>query len=113
MGLEQNEEEGDKYWKEAAEGGYLVARHHLGNKEIGNGNNVAAMRHWRLSASGGYRRSMDNLIACFEEGLLHHGNLAESLRAFYRSRDEMKSEGRNQYIAYLKSTGKYHEAYDF
>ena len=113
MGLEQNEEEGDKYWKEAAEGGYLVARHLLGSKEFGNGNNVAAMRHMRLSASGGYRKSMDNLIACFEEGLLHHGNLAESLREYYRSRAEMKSEGRDQYIAYLKSTGKYHDTYDF
>jgi TPR repeat protein len=112
MGLEQNEEEGLKYYEKAAEGGDLDARHNLGCLEGQNGDVVAAMRHWRLAASGGYRMSMDGLITYFEDGSLHHGDLAEAIRAFYRSRAEMKSEGRDQFIKHLKMTGKYKEEYD-
>ena len=55
---------------------------------------------------------MENLIQCFEEGALHHGDLADTLQAMYRARDELKSKDRDQYIAYLKTTGEYHEEYD-
>jgi TPR repeat protein len=107
MGLEQNEEEALKYWKKAAEGGNLSAGHNLGCTANENGDNVAAMRHWRLSASAGSKLSMNNLILCFEEGFLHHGDLAETLQAMYLARTEMKNEGRDKYIAALKITGKY------
>ena len=107
MGLEQNEEEALKYWEKAAEGGHLASRHNAGCIEGGNGNHVAAIRHLRLSASGGCRSSMDDLIeSYFEEGLLHHADLAETLQAFYRSRGEMRSEDRVQYIEYLKENYK-------
>ena len=112
MGLEPNEEKAIKYFKEAAEGGELVARHNLGSIEKDNGDHVAAMRHWRLSASGGLRWSMGALIEDFELGLLHHGDLAETLQAFYLARAEMRSEDRDQYIAYLKRTGEYEEIFD-
>ena len=109
MGLEQNEEEAFKCYKEAAEGGHLIARHSLGCTEGRNGNHAAAMRHVRLSASGGYRRSMGSLVSCFEGGLLQHKDLAETLQAFYCARTEMKSEDRDQYIKLLKETGEYRE----
>jgi len=107
MGLEQNEEEALKYYKEAAEGGHVKSWHNLGFAESSNGDRVAAMRHFRLSASGGYRISTEALISFFEVGMLRHGDLAETLQAFYRSRAEMKSEDRDKYIAYLKETGEY------
>ena len=50
---------------------------------------------------------MDSLIARFELGFLHHGDLAETLQAMYRSRAELKSESRDQYIKYLKLAGEY------
>ena len=53
MGIEKNEEEELKYWETAAEGSDLISRHNLGCTEDQNGDHVAAMRHWRLSASGG------------------------------------------------------------
>ena len=112
MGLEQNDEEASKYLEKAAEDGNADARHNLGCTEYNNGNNVAAMRHWRLSASGGHRRSMDALIECFEEGLLRRKDLAETLQAMYLARAEMKSDGRDKFIAYLKRTGKYKAEYD-
>ena len=74
---------------------------------------AAAMCHWRLSASGGLRPSMVSLIVCFENGVLHHADLAETLQFFFRSRAEMKSEDRDEYIKYLKETGKYRAEYDF
>ena len=55
MGLEQNKEEALKYWEKAADGGDIGARHNLGCLEEENGDRVAAMRHVRLSASGGYK----------------------------------------------------------
>ena len=113
LGLERNEEEALNLWKEAAEGGNLVARHNLGNIEFRSENHRAAMRHWRLSASGGFKLSIDRLlIKYFEEGLLHHGDLAETLQAFYLARAEMKSENRDQYIVHLKMIGEYREEYE-
>ena len=112
MGLEENEGEALKYWRKGAENGDLVSRHNFGLKEGGNGNEVAAMRHLRLSASGGYKMSMETLILCFETGFLHHGDLAESIRAFYCARAEMKSKDRDQWVKYLKETGRYNEEYD-
>ena len=112
MGLQRNEEEALKYYKKAAEGGYLVSRHNLGSTAAGHGDFVAAMRHWRLAASGGLKISMENLIVCFEDGLLFHGDLSKTLQVFYHSRAEMKSEDRDKYIAYLKKVGEYKEEYE-
>ena len=112
MGLEQNKEKARKYFEKAAEGGHLLARHNLAFTANENGDRVAAMRHWRLSASGGYRKSMGALIECFEGGLLRHDDLAESVQAMYLARAEMKSEDRDQYIAHLKRTGEYEARFD-
>ena len=111
MGLERNNEEALKYYEKAAEEGDVYARHNLACKKKTNGDHVAAMRYWRMSAPDGSKRSMAGLIECFEDGLLHHANLAETLQAFYRSRFEMASEDRNKYIAYLKMKGEYRKEY--
>ena len=90
----------------------MLSRHNLGSKKkTETGENIAAMGHWRLSASGGNRRSIEILILIFEHGLLHHSDLAETLRAMYRAR-EMGSADRDQFIEYLKKTGKYDEEYN-
>ena len=88
------------------------ARHNLGFMGDENGDHVAGMRHWRLSASGGYRISMEALIECFEDGFLYHEDLSETLQAFYRSRSEMKSEDRDHWIKHLKETGEYTDEHD-
>ena len=111
MGLEQNYEEALKYWQKAAEGGEVLAWHNRGCFEYGNDNHVAAVRHFRMSASGGYRISMENLIICFEVGLVHHGDLAEVLQAFYLARAERRSKDRDLYIEHLKKNGQYKESY--
>ena len=109
MGLEQNVEEGLKYTEKAAKGGQLSSLHNLGGTEGGNGDRAAAMRHWRLSASGGLKISMDNLIICFEVG-----SIMATLPKLCKPSilQELRSEDRDQYIAYLKRTGKYEEVFD-
>jgi hypothetical protein len=107
MGLQPNEEEAIKHWKQAAEGGQFLSQHSMGRLEEEHGDYDVAMRHWRLSASGGYRRSMESLIECFERGFLQHGDLAETLRAFYLARAEMKTKDRDDHIAFLKWKGEY------
>ena len=112
IGLEQNDGEALKFWEKAAEGGHLISRYNLGCMANENGDRVAAMRHFRVSASGGFRNSMGALIEYFEDGLLQHGDLAETIQTFYRVRGEMKSEERDQHIADLKEIGEYKEEYD-
>ena len=112
MGLEQSEEEALKYWEKAAKGGHVISRHNLGCTENKNGDVVAAMDHWRLSASGGSKDSIKLLIVCFEDGFLRHGDLAETLQAMYLARAEMKSGERDEYIKHLKMIGEYKEEYD-
>ena len=107
MGLEQNMEEALKCFKEAAEGGNLISRFNLGNTEGRNGNHDCAMSHWRLSASGGHRLSMEALIDYFEDGFLKHGDLAESLKDMYLAKAEMSSKARDMFITHLKETGEY------
>ena len=111
MGLEQNEKEIRICFEKAAKGGHVYAWHNLGCSEHRHENDVAATRDFRLSASGGLRMSMVNLIKRFEIGWLHHGDLAKTLQAYYRSRAEMKSKDRDQYIEHLKRTGEYKEEY--
>ena len=55
---------------------------------------------------------MDSLILCFVTGLLHHGDLAESLQNMHRTRADMKSEDRAQYVEHLKMTGEWSEEYE-
>ena len=112
MGLERNREEALKYWGESAEGGHLISRHNLGSAAGNNGDHVAAMRHWRLAASRGYKKSMGALITYFERGVLHHGDLAETLQSAYRARAEMKSKDRDQFIDHLKMKGENVAEYD-
>ena len=112
MGLEEDQEEAMRHFKEAGEGGFLSSLYNLGCCQVESGDHVAGMRHWRLSASGGYRTSMENLIVSFQRGWLYHDDLAETLQAFYRSRAEMRSEDRAKFIEHLKKTGQYEEEYD-
>ena len=52
------------------------------------------------------------LTEYFEDGLLHHCDLAETLQAMYFARAEMKSNDRDQHVAHLKETGKYEPEYE-
>ena len=56
---------------------------------------------------------MEGLIGFFfEKGLIHHGDLAETVQAFYLAKTEMKSEDRDQHIQHLKMTGRYLAEYE-
>ena len=112
LGLEQNEGEALRCYEKAAENGHVPARNYLSYMVGMKGDYVAALRHSRLAASGGYRNSMAALIAAFDDGLLHHGDLAEPLQAFYCSRAELRSEHRDKYIEHLKKTGEYKAEYE-
>ena len=113
MGLKPNREEAIKFWEKAAEGGDHNARHNLGIMAMQDGDDFAAMHHWRLSASAGYRHSMECLVHSFEDGLILHADLSETLKAFYGARAEMRSDKRDEYIQHLKKTGEYKEEYDY
>jgi len=112
MGLEQSEEEVLKYLGKAAKVGHTTAQSNLGCIAGEKGYYVAAMCLFRLSASGGQKVSMENLIEYFEHGLLRHADLAESLQAMYCARAEMRSQDRDKYVVHLKITGEYYAEFD-
>ena len=112
MGLQQDHVKAQMHWEKAAEGGDLRSLHNLGSTEWENGDEIAAMSHYRLSASGGSKKSIDCLIDYFEKGSLRHGDLAETLQAMYCATAEMKSKERDQCIEHLKKTGKYKAEYE-
>ena len=129
--INENKEEGLRHLEAAADGGDVISRYYLGimlhidgdaegghlggtRHNVGcydskNGNYVAAMRHYRLAASRGYKPAMSDIIGCFEEGVLRHGDLAETLQNFYLARSELRNDDRDRYIEHLKEIGKYNE----
>ena len=111
MGLKPNREEAIKWWGKAAEGGDFNARHNLGIMAMRSRDDFESMRHWRLSASAGYRHSMECLINCLGDGFILHADLSETLKAFYGARAEMRSDKRDEYFQHLKRTGEYKEEY--
>ena len=69
---------------------------------------VSLYYFWIPVVRGGKAKlSLRNLIIYFEDGLLHHGDLAETLQAFYLARAELRSEDRDGYIEHLERIGKY------
>mmetsp|Transcript_6718 Transcript_6718/g.18755 ORF Transcript_6718/g.18755 Transcript_6718/m.18755 type:complete len:377 (+) Transcript_6718:109-1239(+) len=110
-GLESNKEKAEEYWKLAGKGGDVVALDRLGDIEIRRGERDKAVRYWRMVAALGHKLSTDNLILTFERGWSAHEDLADSRQARDKSRAEMRSEQRDQYVAYMKSMGKLNDAY--
>ena len=104
-GVEKNNEKAKYHWEEAALGGDEVARMQLGIiennifKMFGKDYNARrAMKHFMISATGGYAPALDEIKAGYVAGIVSKDEYANTLRSYQKNQDEQKSELREKAI---------------
>ena len=88
------------YWELAAINGDLNARHNLGCEEFEAGNIARAYKHYILAAKAGFKMSLDEVKEGFMEGYVTKDEYANTLRAYQKRCDEMKSKDRDKAIEF-------------
>ena len=95
-GVEVDKERAKYYWELAAMGGDVYARHNLGCVEKEAGNYDRAFKHFILAANAGLKLSLDKVKVGYMMGYLTKDEYANTLRAYQKIHDEMKSDDRDK-----------------
>ena len=103
-GVEVDKKKAKYYYELAAMKGCMNARHNLGCIEGKGGNHQRAIKHYLVSAKGGYDRSLDNVKVGFRNGDITKDVYANTLRAYHERQKEIKSDERDK-AAHLKRMG--------
>jgi hypothetical protein len=98
-GVEIDMKKATQYYELAAMGGGVQARNNLGCLEGQAGNHQRAMKHFIISASAGYRKSLDGVKGGYMAGHVTKDEYTNTLREYQKSQDEMKSEARDKALA--------------
>lgn len=89
-----------KYYQLAAKGGNVVGRDRLASLEINTTFNIhLAIKHLKIAAENGYKKSLDKLTWMKDRGLISKEECNETARAYYNAVAEMKSESRENFPA--------------
>ena len=76
--------------------GCVIARHNLGCAEGEAGNPQRACKHFILAARAGYKLSLDMVKEGYTHGHITKDEYANTLQAYQKIQDEMKSEARDK-----------------
>ena len=95
-GVEVDTKKAIHYWELAALNGDVQARHYLGCSEGQDGNHQRAFKHFIIAARAGSKRSLDKVKKGCMHGDVTKDEYANTLRAYQKSVDEMKSEARDK-----------------
>ena len=95
-GVEENKTRGVHHWQQAAIGGHVMSRRHLGVAEYCNGNYELAVQHWMISAKMGYEKSLNGMKDMFKKGRATKAQYAEALMGYRDAIEEMKSPQREE-----------------
>ena len=95
-GVEINKKKAKNYYELAAMKGDVAARFNLGCMEGHAGNHNQAMKHFLIAARAGSKLSLDVVKNGYTEGLVTKDEYANTLRAYQKSQDEMKSDARDK-----------------
>jgi len=95
-GVERDMKKAIYYWELAAMGGSVYARNNLGLEELKKGNIHRAMKHYMMAARAGYKKSLDIVKECFIQGYVTKEEYADTLRAYQKRQNEMKSDERDK-----------------
>jgi len=101
LGIAVNEEKARYYWELAAMMGDLDARHSLGCEEGQAGNHHRAMKHFILAAKAGFKISLDQVKKGFMNGFVTKDDYANTLRAYQKRQDDIKSDARGKAKKFL------------
>ena len=98
-GVTVDKKKAKHYWELAAMNGNVAARHNLGCGEMMAGNHERAYKHFILAARSGDEESLNNVKNGFMEGIITKDEYANTLRAYQKIQDEMKSDMRDKAVA--------------
>ena len=107
-GLERDEKKADHYYELAAIRGNAVARFNLGNGEARTGNWVRGLKHWMISAGGGYNDSVKNIQQLYMDGDATKEDYSKALQTYQAYIDEIKSDQRDKAAVFSANDYKYY-----
>ena len=96
QGVEIDREKSKYFYELAAMKGNTKARHSLGIMEQENGNAERSLKHYIISARAGNKESLDAVKEGFMTKLVAKDEYANTLRAYQKSSNEMKSDERDK-----------------
>ena len=100
-GVEKNVKKAIHHWKLAAIGGHEQARYNLGAIEGNNGNVERSVKHYIIAARAGHEYSLAGVKEGFMKGDVAKEEYADTLRAYQKAQDDMKSDMRDEFAKLL------------
>ena len=94
QGVEKDEKKKIFHLEEAAIAGHPSARYNLANHEGRNKKFDRAVQHWLIGANLGHDKSLQELKACYKDGVISKEDFASALRAHHDAVNAMKSPQR-------------------
>ena len=104
-GVELDEKKANHYYELAAMNGDIYARNNLGCIEGHAGNEHRAMKHFMLAARAGMKDSLEMVKIGFRNGKVTKDEYANTIRAYHKSIDGMKSESRDKMVEIFNNAG--------
>ena len=96
FGIEKNTKKAMHHLKLAAIGGNEMARYNLGMSDQYAGNTDRAMKHLMIAAKAGHDDSLKDVGEGYKRGDVTKDDYACTLRTHKETKDEMRSEQREQ-----------------
>ena len=98
-GVTMDKKKATHYWELAAMNGDVDARHNLGADDYDAGNYHWAFKHYIIAASDGFKVSLDMVKQGYMDGHVTKNECANTLCAYQKRQDEMKSDARDKAMA--------------
>ena len=105
-GVDVDEKKAKHYFELSAMNGDVDARYNVAGMEGRAGNYDRAYKHFVLSARAGHKDSLDAVKEGFMDGIVTKDEYANTLRAYQKIRDEMKSGDRDKAEAFYQRRGR-------
>lgn len=96
IGVERDEKKAKHYFELAVINGSVSSRSVIGNIEAKAGNMNRAKRHFLLGARAGDTECLDLVTKGYKDGMITKDVYANTLRAYQKRHDEMKSDHRKK-----------------
>ena len=91
---EKDEAKSNYYLTKGAKLGQVKARHKLGSNAAKKGEWDVALRHWKISASAGFKGSLNQILDSYNQGMLSKEEYENVLSAHQQTRAEASSAQR-------------------
>ena len=105
-GVEMDKKKAKHFYELAAMNGEARARHNLGCMEGDAGDEHRARKHFMIAAKAGYKDSLDTVKKGYMMGYFTKDEYANTLRAYQKAHDEMKSDLRDKFGAFYHNQRK-------